>query len=208
MSLDDVVDELVLQYNTRLDKNRPLIAAINGLSGAGKTTLVKEMEQELSKTHNISVIHIDDHIVEKDNRYNTGYEEWVEYYVLQWDAEKIVDELFAKIHNYSMEIMLPFYDKSTDMTMTKKVAIEANSIILIEGIFLQREEWHSFYDYVVFIDCPEVVRYKRVLNRDLYIGDSDAIINKYKTRYWPAEDYYIKKVQPIKKADLVVHSNR
>lgn len=207
MSLDDVVDEIVFQYNTRLDKNRPLIVAIDGLSGAGKTTLTKEIESKLSKIHNVKVLHIDDHIVENSKRYNTGYEEWYEYYVLQWDTEKLVDELFAKIHNHSMEIMLPFYNKTTDRTITKKVTFEAKDIILVEGIFLQREQWQGFFDYKIYIDCPKAIRYERVLNRDLYIGNTEAIINKYKRRYWPAEEYYMNKVNPIKKADIVVHTN-
>lgn len=206
MSIDDVRDVLVYQYNARLDKNRPLIVAIDGLSGAGKTTFVKEIERELSKTHNISVFHIDDHIVEKDKRYNTGYEEWYEYYFLQWNVEMIADELLAKIHNHCAYIMLPYYDKTTDMSTTKKVAIEANSIIVVEGIFLQRESWQSYFDYKIYIDCPKAIRYERVLNRDVYIGDFDAILNKYKRRYWPAEDYYMKIVQPKKKANIVVIS--
>ncbi|MEO4053084.1 kinase [Solibacillus sp. CAU 1738] len=207
MSIDDVRNELIFQYNDRLDKKRPLIVAIDGLGGAGKTTLVKEIEHELCRTHNVSIIHIDDHIVENSKRYNTDNEEWYEYYFLQWNVELIVEALFAKLRSNCTEILFPFYDKTNDKTFVKKIAIQTDSIIIIEGVFLQREEWNSFYDYVIFIDCPKVIRHERILKRDLYIGDSDAIVKKYKTRYWPAEDYYMKKVQPIKRANIVINTN-
>lgn len=207
MSLDDVRDNLVYQYNARLDKNRPFIVALDGLSGAGKTTIVKAIEHELSKTHNVNIIHIDDLIVENNKRYNTGYEGWYEYYFLQWDVDMIADELFAKLRSNCTEVMFPFYDKANDRTFVKKIVIQTESIIIVEGVFLQREQWQRFFDYIIYLDCPEEVRHGRVFNRDLYIGDTEAIIKKYKTRYWPAEDFYMKTVQPIKNANIVVNSD-
>lgn len=201
----DVIGDLLFQYKGRACKKRPLIVAIDGLGGAGKTTLVKNIKNELKSKCAVSVIHIDDHIVERDKRYNTGYSEWFEYYYLQWDIEKIRDDLLKKIHNNTLELMLPFYDKSYDTTILNKITIASNSIVLIEGVFLQRKEWKAFYDYKIFIDCPKEIRYERVLNRDLYIGDYQARLNKYKNRYWLGEEYYLKIENPMKQADKIFY---
>ena len=56
-------------------ENRPYVVAIDGLSGAGKTTLVNEIEDILD---NIVIIHIDDHIVVKSKRYQTRHVQWFE----------------------------------------------------------------------------------------------------------------------------------
>ncbi len=52
------------------------------------------MKQESIPFH---IFHIDDHIVERNKRYNTGFEEWYEYYYLQWDIEWLRQKFFQKL---------------------------------------------------------------------------------------------------------------
>ncbi|SOC43208.1 kinase [Ureibacillus acetophenoni] len=176
---------------------------IDGLSGAGKTTLVNRLQSEMKDRCNVIVIHIDDHIVERNKRYDTGYEEWYEYYYLQWDINMLVDKLFNEIHRNSSKITLPYYEKSMDKSIDKTLLVTPESMIVIEGVFLQRKEWKSYYDFTVFIDCPREVRYERVLQRDRYIGNEQAILDKYKRRYWLGEEHYLKTVNPLKKANSI-----
>ena len=153
MCLNELINEILTKFHKRTNKNRSYIVGIDGLSGAGKTTLVNKLESELKNKCNVIVIHIDDHIVERNKRYHTGYEEWYEYYYLQWDIEKLTEELFTKINCNNTKLNLPFYDNSIDKNINKTISITPDSIILIEGIFLQRKEWNTYYDFTVFIDC-------------------------------------------------------
>jgi uridine kinase len=205
MEAGTLAADLFRRYENRTDKNRPYVVALDGLSGAGKTTLVKQLEAELQKKCDVQVIHIDDHIVESSKRYHTGHDEWYEYYSLQWDVDMIKQRLLEAIHRGYSEISLPFYDKSKDSSTLEKIEITRDSIVLIEGIFLLRKEWVHYYDYAFYLDCPREVRYERVLNRDVYIGDSEARLDKYKRRYWPGEEHYLRSESPTKKADLVVY---
>ncbi|MGE7919566.1 kinase [Viridibacillus sp. NPDC093762] len=205
MAIKELAEKILVQFATRTFKKRPLIVAIDGLSGAGKTTLVKKIEQELSNNNSsVVIIHIDDHIEKKHKRYETGHEEWYEYYYLQWDIKMLTTSLFEGLRNNKKNITLPFYDKSSDSISAKQTTVAVNSIILIEGIFLQRKEWREFYDYTIFLDCPRELRYERVLNRDSYIGDKQAILLKYKRRYWLGEEHYLNTENPIKNADIVI----
>lgn len=70
----------ILEKQKQHNEFRPFIVAIDGLSGAGKTTLANELK---SSMNHVVMIHIDDHIVEKSKRYNTRHDEWFEYYQLQ-----------------------------------------------------------------------------------------------------------------------------
>lgn len=203
-----IVENLISQLQTRTNRSRPLIVGIDGLGGAGKTTIVKNIEQALNHNNcKVTTIHMDDHIVERDKRYETGNEEWYEYYYLQWDLEMLKTNLFEVLNNNCENIFLPFYDMSTDSNSNKHINVAVDGIVLIEGIFLQREEWRDFYDYIIFLDCPGELRVKRVLNRDSYIGDHQAIINKYSNRYWLGEKHYLDVAKPIKNADLVITTN-
>ncbi|KOO52275.1 kinase [Viridibacillus arvi] len=205
MTIKELAEKILLQFATRTFKKRPFIVAIDGLSGAGKSTLVKKLEQELSNNNSsVVIIHIDDHIEKKHKRYETGHEEWYEYYYLQWDIKMLTNSLFEGLRNNKKNIDLPFYDKSTDTISVKQITVAVDSIILIEGIFLQRKEWREFYDYTIFLDCPRELRYERVLNRDSYIGDKKAILLKYKRRYWLGEEHYLNTENPIKNADIVI----
>lgn len=98
---------------------------------------------------------------------------------------------------------MPFYDKNKDLVSTKQKTVAFDNIVLIEGIFLQRREWRDFYDFVIYVDCPGDLRQQRVLSRDSYIGDYQAILNKYQNRYWPGEKYYLDNIKPANHADLI-----
>jgi uridine kinase len=174
------------------------------VGGAGKTTFVKELEKELrEKEYPVVVLHIDDHIVERKKRYKTGDEEWFEYYCLQWDIEMLRTELFEKIHTDCKNLTLHFYHQKTDTISCKSIEIQPTSIVLIEGIFLQRKEWREYFNYRIFVDYPRELRVERVLKRDTYIGDKEERLNKYKKRYWLGEEHYIKVENPLSNANIV-----
>lgn len=202
--MEAITDEVLRRMHNRPVKDRPFIVALDGLSGAGKTTLVQKLEQEFHKHGcKVTIFHIDDHIVERKKRYDTGYEEWYEYYSLQWDVEWLRENLFERLHNNVGEITLPFYYKTSDTYSTNRIAIETDSIVLIEGIFLQRKEWRHYCDFVIYLDVTREKRYERVRNRDTYIGDEQEIVGKYNRRYWPGEDYYLKTENPLEQADMI-----
>ncbi|WP_438317090.1 kinase [Sporosarcina sp. FA9] len=204
MAVNEVTEKVLFQLSIHSNEQRPLIVGIDGLSGAGKTTLTKKIAKELIN-NNCKVVsfHLDDHIVERNKRYLTGHEEWYEYYYLQWNVKELKGDLFKSLHNCSNPITLQFYDKYKDSISTKHITVAPDSIILIEGIFLQRQEWRRFYDFVVFLDCPCELRHERVLNRDMYIGNYLERLNKYQRRYWLGETHYLDTVKPIKNADVV-----
>ncbi|SFX44051.1 uridine kinase [Thermoactinomyces sp. DSM 45891] len=101
-------------------------------------------------------------------------------------------------------IQLEYYQKELDEYVIRNVSLSPQNVVIVEGIFLQREEWRSFFDYVVYIDVDRTTRNDRVLKRDTYIGDLEERHAKYMRRYWPAEDYYLEHVQPKALADMVI----
>lgn len=183
---------------------RPFIVAIDGLSGAGKTTLVERLR---GIAPNELILHIDDFIVERYRRYETGQPEAMEYYALQWDVDLLVKVLFEPLSQGETRLTLPYYDRAEDTIVMRTLDVAPNALILIEGIFLLRDEWRRYFDYIVYLDCPRKVRYERVLHRDTYIGDLAERLDKYERRYWPGEAHYIKTVNPQAQADRIIRSS-
>ncbi|MBS8263621.1 hypothetical protein DYI25_04080 [Mesobacillus boroniphilus] len=192
------VEKILTQIKSSVLQNKRIILGIDGLSRSGKTTFVKRFASTLSKKGiESTVIHLDDHIVARSKRYNTGQEEWREYYYLQWDVESIKKSLFDKLI-HSNEIELPFYDNDRDQHVYKNLKLAGKNVFVVEGIFLQRAEWEPFFDYTVFIDCPRDIRFARESSQ------TQQNIEKFEKRYWKAEDYYMEKLRPIEQADIVI----
>lgn len=96
------------------------------------------------------------------------------------------------------QIYLPFYDQEDDTHTELTINLPRRGVILIEGVFLQRKEWRGFYDYVVYLDCPKNKRFSRETK------SARMEHERYKNRYWKAEDYYLKMESPAKQANLVI----
>ncbi|MDG5471282.1 kinase [Jeotgalibacillus sp. ET6] len=199
-----LTNTLISKYKDKYPEERPYIIGIDGLGGSGKTTLAMQLQNEFKSAGcETFLVHIDNYIVQRENRYETGFEEWYEYYHLQWDVEMIQAELFDKLSNSIRQLTLPYYDKSSNTIQDQLMDVPPDAIMIIEGVFIQRKEWQNYFDYMIFLDCSLELRSKRVLARDRYLGDNQARIEKYKSRYWLAEDYYLQKVKPIENADYL-----
>ncbi|WLR57533.1 kinase [Mesobacillus subterraneus] len=194
----DGVDELLRKIVCAVRQNKRIIIGVDGLSRSGKTTFVRKFSSMLTeKLIGNMIIHMDDHIVGKSKRYNTGHEEWQEYFYLQWDVVWLRKFLFDNLMQLD-EIDLPFYDNEMDQHDYKKLKFAGKSVFIVEGVFLQREEWRPYFDYTVFIDCPRDIRFAR----ESYQTQQNT--EKFRNRYWKAEDYYIENHRPVEHANLVI----
>ena len=202
MNLTNITELIKEKYNPQ----KTFIIGIDGLGGAGKSTISAALAELLSKeSYNITLLHIDDFIHPKSVRYNDNYSQWECYYNLQWRYDYLINEIVMPIKSgsdFNKDIEL--YDKDNDTYFFLNAVIPIGSIVIIEGIFLQRQELNSIFDYMIYIDIPEETRLERVLDRDRYIGNKQQIKDKYNNRYFPAEHYYMENCIPHKNADYII----
>lgn len=191
------------KIKTLLNQNKSPIIGIDGLGGAGKTTISEIIIDELKKNNIHTVLlHIDDFIHKREVRYNPNFPDWQCYYDLQWRYDyfcEVIDRI--KSSGYTN---VELYDKENDLYINKHFSVSDCTVIIVEGIFLQRKELVNLFDYMIYIDIPERVRLNRVLLRDTYIGTKEEILFKYENRYLPAEHKYIEEYNPSQKADFIV----
>lgn len=186
-------------------ENEVIIIGIDGLGGAGKSTISERICCEI-KTNNVHTIllHIDDFINVREVRYNSAYPEWQCYYDLQWRYEYfagIINQIKNRTNN---NIEIELYDKDNDCYFSQNYDIKEKTVVIVEGIFLQRKELYGIFNYMVYIDVTEDERMTRVLKRDTYIGNEQQIIDKYENRYFPAERKYFNEYHPEQSADFVI----
>jgi anthranilate synthase component 1/para-aminobenzoate synthetase len=128
----------------------PVIIAIDGRSGAGKTTLAIELAARLRSHHKVSLFHLED-IYPGWNGLTAGIERYVSTVLkplsrgeqaiwTSWDWEK-------------------HYDGDTRVTMPAE-------IVIVEGVGAAAAEARPLLSAVVWADSPEELRRTRALNRD------------------------------------------
>ena len=186
-----------------VNKNGVAVIGIDGLGGAGKSTISEGVCACLEKSgiHTI-LLHIDDFITPRKIRYDERFPQWQCYYELQWRYDylrRVIDEL-----RQNGKVTAELYDKENDSYISAKYCTDKRTVIIIEGIFLQRKELDGVFGLMVYMDVPEEERLKRVLTRDTYIGDDSEIRRKYEDRYFPAERRYVQEYEPAQKADMVI----
>jgi|GEM_PF-170850 len=200
-----------MEYLLRKLRNQDIskriyVVGIDGLGGAGKSTIVNSLKLQLQKEkYHTYVLHIDDFIHLKHIRYDKSKEEWDCYYNIQWRYDYLVKEILSPVKREDkIDKLIELYDKENDGYIKQQILIEHGTVLLLEGIFLQRKEIKSYLDFIIYLDVPQEVRLSRVLKRDGYIGGLKDIKCKYERRYFPAEEKYILDYSPIENADFVV----
>lgn len=205
--MSNILNCLLGKLNNEDISKRIYILGIDGLGGAGKSTIVNSLKLQLqNKNYHTYVLHIDDFIHTKNIRYDKSKKEWHCYYNLQWRYDYLVEEILSPIKKGNeIDKLIELYDKENDRYIKQKIDIPYGSVLILEGIFLQREEIKSYLDFVIYLNVPKEVRLSRVLERDGYIGGVEEIKDKYEKRYFPAEEKYTLEYSPIENADFVLN---
>jgi uridine kinase len=168
----------------------PRLVCIEGLGGAGKTTLARAVT---ACSDHITLVHGDDFYgpEERDWRSWTPRQGYERYF----DHQRVERELLRPLRDGRLATFQR-YDWDSN-SLGGWVAVEPRGVVLVEGVYLLRHELRSYWDFSVYVDAPREVRQARLHAR----GENDV---GWIERWAAAEDYYERVEQPAQAADLVV----
>jgi len=128
----------------------PVIIAIDGRSGAGKTTLAVELAARLRQHHKVSLFHLED-----------IYPGWNG---LAAGIERYVTTVLAPLrHGVAAEWVSWDWEKHYDGTAHTTLPAE---IVVVEGVGAAAEAARPLLDAVVWVEAPAEDRRRRALDRD------------------------------------------
>ncbi|BCW60477.1 chorismate-binding protein [Arthrobacter sp. StoSoilB20] len=128
----------------------PVIIAVDGRSGAGKTTLAVELAARLRQHHKVSLFHLED-IYPGWNGLMPGIERYVGTVLTPLSSGQA-----AEWTSWDWE---RHYDGGLNVTLPAE-------IIIVEGVGAAAETARPLLDAVVWVECPGEDRRRRALARD------------------------------------------
>ncbi|MFM7442363.1 MAG: hypothetical protein ACKO2N_00410, partial [Tabrizicola sp.] len=93
------------------------------------------------------------------------------------------------------------FDHRLDRPVIRRERAAAASILIVDGVFLHRDELWPLWDYSLFLDVPFSESFRRMAGRDGCDPDPEADSNR---RYYEGQRIYLATCQPKTRASRVV----
>jgi len=118
---------------------------------------------------------------------------------IDWDVVRTVIESLER----GEVARVPIYDFAEHVRTSETSDIERRPFIVIEGLWLLQQEWlREKFSLSVFVDCPEEVRLRRRIERDVVTrGRTEESVKKQFTEH--VQPMHVRFVEPQRERAMV-----
>lgn len=181
----------------RKSKKGPILVALDGRSGVGKSTLSQLVAE---KTGGVIIV--------SDDFYSGGNDDKWQGYSAQAKADEAID--WKRMRREVLEPLLAgrpvswhplAFDPGVGWTGWKDelVSLEPADVLILDGAYSARPELADIIDVSVLIEALDKTRQERILARE-----GAAFAMAWHKVWDSAEDYYFSKIRPKESFDLVI----
>ncbi len=186
------------------------IVGIDGVDGSGKSYLANELAASLRSDRPTFSVSIDGYHCDRDMRYKRGRSSAAGFYKDSYDYDAFQRHVIKPLRNADSPNFLPVY---FDLHANAKanytpVYVPLSSIVIVDGIFLQRQELNDCFDVIIFVKASFNRTLSRMLARDAETtNDDQETIAMFNTRYRPGQEMYLRECTPESRASVVFDNN-
>lgn len=188
-----IYDNLIQTLKQNLETTRPLILAIDGMCGSGKTTLA----EYLSSVFDSAIIHMDNFFL--------PFERKTKERLLE-PGGNIDYERFTEIALPALEKREPFsymaYNCQT-AAYDRKMEIPSCALIIVEGSYSLHKRFGHYYDFSLFLNVSSQEQLHRLEAR----CQNEAKFTRFKTEWIPMENIYHEAQSVRERADLIIDTD-
>lgn len=198
------VDDLAWLVNATPALDRPALVAIDGVDGSGKTTFADALASAYRETDRAAeVVHLDDYLHPRDVRYQSGRNSPEGYFLHTYDLDAFKKNVLEPLGPHgSRTIVRRFFDHRADAAVSDSpIEVSAAAIVIVEGMFLHRDELAGSWDMSVFLEVPFAVSVRRLCERD---GSNPDPAHDSMVRYVEGQRIYLSRCHPERRATHVV----
>ena len=201
MERDDVLSLLTTRIRSlALPPSGVLRVGIDGPDAAGKSTLADELAVNL-RAAGMTVLQasIDGFHNPRSVRLCCGEDSPLGYYEDSFNLPALRRELLDPAGAGGSRLVTPrLFDYRADCPdRAAPIQLEAGSLLLFDGIFLQRPELKGCFDFTLFVQVGFDTILRRAAVRDVgSLGSPEAVRSRYLNRYLPAQQMYLSRCRP------------
>lgn len=202
---------------TAIDNGSPVRVAIDGVDGAGKTTLADELVDPIEHCGRPVIrASVDGFHNPRALRYRKGVDSPEGFYHDSYNYPLLVETLLNPVGpGGSRRCRTALFDHRVDAPVGSPLLhVVENAILLLDGIFLHRPELRGFWDFSIFLRVDFDVTLERLLQRDAMPEggiDEDArreCVRRWQRRYMAGQNLYLREADPERWASIVVVNDR
>ena len=191
-----------------IELDHPTRVAIDGIDGAGKTSLADELVEPLTSLGRPVIrASIDQFHRNRAERHRRGQESPDGYYHDSFDYAAVLAALLGPLGPAGdCRYRTAVFDFRADKPACQRIrTAERSAILLFDGVFLLRPELIQSWDFTVYLKTSFSTALKRVVDRDASMfGSGSAARKRYETRYQPGQRLYLAEARPEESANVVI----
>lgn len=189
---------------------RPAVIGIDGAYTSGKTTLTDKLADYLKdQGQKVQIIHYDDfHQPLPTIQWSDEEDSEVNAFYNAFNAQKLVAEILLPLKERGLlhQRILGLDWSTAEYRKPIDIAIDNQTILLLEGALLLRTPIRNYLDYAIFLEVSVEEILLRGEARDVPKAGKQ-IMEKYRTRYLPVFKKYLATDQPKAIANMVIDNN-
>jgi predicted kinase len=168
-------------------RKRPLVIAISGFGGSGKTTLANTLKSQLSGAQIVSIDSFSTHEWHRNADWDN------------FDRARFTREVLEPAQ--ANQFPLQFVHEPWPGNPEKTITIPKADYLIVEGCSIFHPDLLKYYDLKIWVDCPLDVATKRGMWRDRHVHKDEQ--DYYWQNIWmPNERDFLEKYHPDEAADI------
>lgn len=194
----------ILAKHGEMPIEQSLLVGISGIDGSGKGFVTgKLVERIWEKGIKAVGINIDGWLNLPDIRFDeTNAAE--NFYRNAIRFEEMFEKLILPLkENRSISLIADFAEETATEFRKHEYFYEDVDIILLEGIFLFKNDFTKYFDLKIWIECSFETALRRAINRSQENLSPEETVKAYQTIYFPAQKIHFTKDNPINIADII-----
>ncbi len=195
-------DAIVGRVLAGVPRQSRAVVAIDGVGGSGKSIFAERLARR-GDGRPVIVLHVDDFFNPSAIRRARGRHSPEGFWLDAFNYEALISWALTPLAAAGGGLYRPAsYDHANDQIVeADPLRAPPDALVLVEGVFLHRDELRRFWDFSVFLDVPFLEAARRMAQRDGLDADPESGLMH---RYVGAQRAYFRDAAPWERASLVV----
>jgi uridine kinase len=209
MARESLVARLVELISVRRPEH-VLRVAVDGPDAAGKSSLAAELARGLAGIRDTILASVDGFHRPRRERYRRGSLSAEGYYEDAFDYDAVLTSVLEPLGpGGNGRYRTAVFDHEADIVLDQPPKDAADgAVLLFDGVFLLRPRLRDVWDLSIFVDVSPAEAVRRALVRDVGLfGSAEAVRERYRLRYQPAQRLYRAAASPTRRADVLIDND-